>query len=106
VRLDSKQAEKKVQHWRGIAIAACEQCGRNRVPEVTFLLLFGLSTVAVGFIGYGAGLVGTRQRVPTAIMAVSIALVIMLIADLDRPRRGLITVDQQALTDVREGLAK
>jgi len=79
---------------------------RNRVPEVTFLLLFGLSTVAVGFIGYGAGLVGTRQRVPTAIMAVSIALVIMLIADLDRPRRGLITVDQQALTDVREGLAK
>jgi len=35
VRLDSKQAEKKVQHWRGIAIAACEQCGRNRVPEVT-----------------------------------------------------------------------
>ncbi len=34
VRLDAKQAEKKVQHWRGIAIAACEQCGRNRVPEV------------------------------------------------------------------------
>jgi len=79
---------------------------RNRVPEVAFLLLFGLSAVAVGFTGYGAGLVGTRQRVPNAIMAVSIALVIMLIADLDRPRRGLITVDQQALTDVREGLAK
>jgi len=34
VRLDAKQAEKKVQHWRGIAIAACEQCGRNRVPEI------------------------------------------------------------------------
>jgi len=79
---------------------------RNRVPEVTFLLLFGLSAVAVGFTGYGAGLVGTRQRVPNAIMAVSIALVIMLIADLDRPRRGLITVDQQALTDVRDSLSK
>jgi 16S rRNA (uracil1498-N3)-methyltransferase len=35
VRLDAKQAQKKVQHWRGIAIAACEQCGRNRVPEIT-----------------------------------------------------------------------
>jgi 16S rRNA (uracil1498-N3)-methyltransferase len=34
VRLDAKQAQKKVQHWRGIAIAACEQCGRNRVPEI------------------------------------------------------------------------
>jgi 16S rRNA (uracil1498-N3)-methyltransferase len=32
VRLDEKQAEKKRQHWRGIAIAACEQSGRNRVP--------------------------------------------------------------------------
>jgi 16S rRNA (uracil1498-N3)-methyltransferase len=35
VRLDEKQAEKKLQHWRGVAVAACEQCGRNRVPEVT-----------------------------------------------------------------------
>lgn len=35
VRLDDRQAEKKLQHWRGVAVAACEQCGRNRVPEVT-----------------------------------------------------------------------
>jgi hypothetical protein len=79
---------------------------RNHVPEIAFLLLFGLSAVAIGFMGYGAGLVGTRQRIPNAIVAVSIALVIMLIADLDRPRRGLITVDQQALTDVKNSFAK
>jgi len=34
VRLDARQAEKKSQHWRGISIAACEQCGRNRLPEL------------------------------------------------------------------------
>ncbi len=34
VRLDAKQAEKKLHHWQGIAVAACEQSGRNRVPEV------------------------------------------------------------------------
>jgi 16S rRNA (uracil1498-N3)-methyltransferase len=34
VRLDAKQAERKVQHWRGIVIAACEQSGRNRVPDL------------------------------------------------------------------------
>jgi 16S rRNA (uracil1498-N3)-methyltransferase len=34
VRLDEKQAERKLQHWRGIAIAACEQCGRNRIPDL------------------------------------------------------------------------
>ena len=28
------RGEKRVQHWRGIAIAACEQCGRNRVPAI------------------------------------------------------------------------
>jgi 16S rRNA (uracil1498-N3)-methyltransferase len=34
VRLDAQQAVRKVLHWRGIAIAACEQSGRNRVPEL------------------------------------------------------------------------
>jgi 16S rRNA (uracil1498-N3)-methyltransferase len=34
VRLDEKQAERKLQHWRAITVAACEQCGRNRVPEL------------------------------------------------------------------------
>jgi 16S rRNA (uracil1498-N3)-methyltransferase len=26
--------EKRVVHWRGVVIAACEQCGRNRLPKV------------------------------------------------------------------------
>jgi len=34
VRLDERQSESKVQHWRGVAISACEQCGRNRVPDI------------------------------------------------------------------------
>jgi len=35
VRLDDKQAERKLQHWRAITVAACEQCGRNRIPELS-----------------------------------------------------------------------
>jgi 16S rRNA (uracil1498-N3)-methyltransferase len=34
VRLDEKQAAGKLRHWRGIVIAACEQCGRSTIPEV------------------------------------------------------------------------
>ncbi len=34
LRLSGERAEKKRGHWQGIAIAACEQCGRNRVPPV------------------------------------------------------------------------
>jgi 16S rRNA (uracil1498-N3)-methyltransferase len=34
VRLDAGQSASKAEHWRGIAIAACEQCGRNRLPSI------------------------------------------------------------------------
>lgn len=34
-RLSGMRAARKVGHWRGVAIAACEQCGRNRVPAVS-----------------------------------------------------------------------
>jgi 16S rRNA (uracil1498-N3)-methyltransferase len=34
VRLDEEQSDRKSSHWRAIAVAACEQCGRNRLPEV------------------------------------------------------------------------
>ncbi len=35
LKLDAERAEKRIQHWRGVAVAACEQCGRNVVPNVT-----------------------------------------------------------------------
>ncbi len=34
VKLDAERMEKKIQQWQKIAIAACEQCGRNVVPEI------------------------------------------------------------------------
>ncbi len=34
VKFDAKRAAKRLQHWRGIIISACEQCGRNRIPEI------------------------------------------------------------------------
>ncbi|RYY93217.1 MAG: 16S rRNA (uracil(1498)-N(3))-methyltransferase [Comamonadaceae bacterium] len=34
LRLNDERATKKVAHWQAIAVASCEQCGRNRVPQV------------------------------------------------------------------------
>ena len=34
LRLKADRADKKVAHWRGIAVAACEQSGRNRLPTI------------------------------------------------------------------------
>ena len=34
VRLKDERAEKRLSHWRQVAISACEQCGRSRVPVI------------------------------------------------------------------------
>ena len=33
MRLNGERAQKKVAHWQAVALAACEQCGRTRVPR-------------------------------------------------------------------------
>ncbi len=34
VKLSTERWDKKLQHWRAVAIAACEQCGRNQIPSI------------------------------------------------------------------------
>ncbi len=34
VRLDTERWAKKQRHWQAVAVAACEQCGRNRIPSI------------------------------------------------------------------------
>ena len=34
IKLDAERAARRMEHWRGIITHACEQCGRNRVPEL------------------------------------------------------------------------
>ncbi|MBZ0126173.1 MAG: 16S rRNA (uracil(1498)-N(3))-methyltransferase [Rhodocyclaceae bacterium] len=38
VRLAGERAARRVEHWRQVAISACEQCGRNRLPEIAPIL--------------------------------------------------------------------
>ncbi len=34
LKLRGERADKKLAHWQGVAVAAAEQCGRNRVPAI------------------------------------------------------------------------
>lgn len=34
VRLDAERSDKKQRHWAAISQSACEQCGRNRPPQI------------------------------------------------------------------------
>jgi len=34
VSLEGERADRRLEHWRAVAVSACEQCGRNRLPQV------------------------------------------------------------------------
>jgi hypothetical protein len=69
----------------------------RHVPELVMGLLF-VTLVLLGFVlGYVSRITGVRPSAPMLVMVVLILTMVALILDLDRPRRGLIRVDQSAL---------
>lgn len=38
--ISAERAARRVAHWRQVAIAACEQCGRNRLPDIAPVVPF------------------------------------------------------------------
>ena len=38
VKLSGERAERRMKHWQQVVISACEQCGRNRIPQVLPLI--------------------------------------------------------------------
>ena len=78
----------------------------DHVPSTVFLILYTIAVIGFGFIGYSAGFSGHRHLFVTLFVVILISVLITLIADLDRPRRGLIKVNQQSMIDLRESLDK
>ncbi len=78
---------------------------RTHMPDVVVLMLIFTAMVAMGFVGYHAGIVGARRLVARLLMACTIAALILLVVDLDRPARGLIRVSVQPLVDAARGIA-
>lgn len=69
VKLDAAQAEKKREHWQAIAISACEQCGRNRLPEIAPVQRFDAAcaaTAAVGAARFMLEVAGTQSLLAAA----------------------------------------
>jgi hypothetical protein len=78
---------------------------RNRVPNIVLVSLFGLAVIAIGFTGYDTGLDPKRSRPPVYLVGFLVAVVIMLIVDLDRPTGGFIKVSQQPMIDTAASIA-
>lgn len=77
---------------------------RNRIPLAIWIALYSATVLSFAALGYHAGLARARRSPAILPVALTFALVIGLIADLDRPREGTLTVDQQALIDLRASM--
>lgn len=75
---------------------------RNRIPLAIWASLYSVTILSFALLGYHAGLVSKRRSPAILPVAITFAVVIWLIADLDRPHEGTLTLSQQALHDVQQ----
>jgi hypothetical protein len=81
------------------------EVSRNRVAGAIWAVLYFIAILSLGAMGYHCGVSGTTRSPVMAAIAIVFSLVIVLIVDLDRPGDGWIIVPQDAMVDVRNGLA-
>jgi len=73
-----------------------------RVPETVVLLLIIGSALSLAMLGYSAGLTKRRSLLSAAVLIIALGAVLTIVVDLDRPREGLIQVNQQPLIDLQQ----
>lgn len=78
-------------------LSARDAAIERHVPELVLLLLYATFLLSGGLLGYGSGVSRTKISATALVMPVLIVSLVFVIIDLDRPRRGLIQVDQSPL---------
>jgi hypothetical protein len=76
----------------------------RHVPEAVLLLLYATFLMAGSIVGYAAGIAGHRPSLATHVMVALIVVLVFIILDLDRPRRGLIKVNQASLIELQAAI--
>ena len=74
---------------------------QRHIPEVILFLLFIIFITTGAIMGYTSGLGLRRAYTPTVLMTLLIVLVVFIIIDLDRPKRGIIKVKQDSMLELR-----
>jgi hypothetical protein len=77
---------------------------RSRIPLVIWIGLFGLAMLGMAAVGYQAALSASLRSPAMIGLVLSFAVVLHLIADLDRGQEGLLRVSQQALIDLQRSM--
>jgi len=77
----------------------------NHLPETILFALFAVAICGMGFIGYSTGMSGQRRVVSSVIFALLVTVVLVVIMDMDRPRRGFIQVGQGSMLKLQQTMA-
>ena len=75
---------------------------QNRLPGVLWGALYLVTILTMAGVGYYDGLASSSRSFAILVLALTFSTIILLVADLDRPQQGLLTVSQRAMTDLRE----
>ena len=75
-----------------------------RIPQIILWLLFVVAAMAMSLTGFSSGYHGRRNLFFTITLAILVASVILVILDLDNPRRGFIRVSQQSMIQLRDNI--
>ncbi len=77
---------------------------KRHVPEIVLFLMFVTSVMTALTLGYASGIAGHRVTLAAFVLMVLIAMVVYLIIDLDRPRRGVIQVSHESMLRLQESI--
>jgi len=78
----------------------------KHLPAIVLYLLFLMLIIAEAVLGYAGGIALSRPKVATLSLSVLIVLVLFLVFDLDRPRRGFVQVSQAGMLQLEELIAE
>jgi len=93
---DGERADRKLAHWQAVAVSACEQCGRNRVPEILAPMAFAAALALAADIGQRLLLAPSAEQ-DLGAMELTAAPLALLIG----PEGGL--EDDEIVTAARQG---
>lgn len=78
----------------------------RHVPELVLWLMVLTFLMTGGIVGFAAGFAGHRPSLVSTIMVALIVVLVFIILDLDRPRRGLVRIDHGSLVDLQTQLRR
>ena len=75
---------------------------RSRIPPAIWIGLYSVLILAMAAVGYQEGMASKRRSIAVITLVCGFSIVLFLIADLDRPGKGYLQINQEAMTEAKK----